>query len=88
MTQSVIQTRIDKSVKVRAERIFSRLGLTLNDGIRMFVNQVTIDRGMPFRPLIGDEPNEKTCRIIEETNAGRGVKTLKTKEELFKDLEI
>ena len=88
MKDTVIQTRIDSKLKGNAEKVFSALGFSLNDGIRMFLNQVAIDKGLPFRPSLRSRPNAETRRIIAETDAGINVKTFKTKEDLFKDLEI
>ncbi|MDR2098478.1 MAG: type II toxin-antitoxin system RelB/DinJ family antitoxin [Rickettsiales bacterium] len=95
---TVIQTRIDDKVKKHAEEVFNSLGITLNDGIRLFLNQVRIDRGLPFRPTLGDEwaahnasshiPNKETEGAIRKVKAGIGTKTFKTKEALFKDLGI
>ena len=56
--KTVIQTRIDSSVRQSAENILNSMGLSLNDGIRMFLHQLVTDRAMPFRPSVGDKPNE------------------------------
>lgn len=72
MKNIVIQTRINEQVKTRAEKVFNALGLTVNDGIRLFLNQVAIDRGLPFRPMLGDIPNEETIEAMKEADSGRG----------------
>ncbi|MDR0822355.1 MAG: type II toxin-antitoxin system RelB/DinJ family antitoxin [Endomicrobium sp.] len=88
MANSIIQTRIDSDVKNGAEKILDSLGITLNEGIRMFLSQVRIDRGLPFIPRLSNEPNEETIRVINETNANKDIQSFKSKEELFKDLDI
>ncbi len=40
--------RIDPKLKSDAEAILSRLGLTSNDAINVFLNQVVLQRGLPF----------------------------------------
>jgi len=40
--------RIDPKLKSNAEAILSRLGLTPNDAINVFLNQVVLQRGLPF----------------------------------------
>ena len=43
---TVIQTRIDSAVKKNAESVLKRLGLSMNDAIRIFINQVVEDQGL------------------------------------------
>ena len=64
--KTIIQTRIDSSVRKNAENILHSMGLSLNDGIRMFLHQLINDRAMPFRPSVGDEPNEYLKKSISE----------------------
>ena len=40
--------RIDPTLKANAEAVLSRLGLTPNDAINVFLNQVVLQRGLPF----------------------------------------
>ncbi len=62
--KTIIQTRIDSDVRQNAENILNSMGLSLNDGIRMFLHQLINDRAMPFRPSAGDEPNEELKKRI------------------------
>ena len=64
--KTIIQTRIDSSVRKNAENILRSMGLSLNDGIRMFLHQLINDRAMPFRPGVGDEPNEYLKKSVSE----------------------
>lgn len=64
--KTIIQTRIDSSVRQSAENILNSMGLSLNDGIRLFLHQLINDHGMPFRPSISEEPNEYLKQSIEE----------------------
>ena len=40
--------RIDPTLKANAEAVLARLGLTPNDAINVFLNQVVLQRGLPF----------------------------------------
>jgi DNA-damage-inducible protein J len=48
MTNATIQIRTYTDVKVAADSIFKRLGLTMSDGINIFLRQVQIHQGFPF----------------------------------------
>ena len=85
---TIIQTRVNVELKKNAEDIFSKLGLSLSDAIRMFLSQATLNRGMPFTPMLPNEPNRETKQAIADTEAGHGVKSYKNVDEMFKDLEL
>jgi DNA-damage-inducible protein J len=40
--------RIEPALKANAEAILSKLGLTPNEAINIFLNQVVLQRGLPF----------------------------------------
>lgn len=86
---TVIQTRIDTKTKEKAEAILGQLGISLNDGIRMFINQVNLNRGIPFTPALPkDFPNEETKKIIRDTDKGINCAKFDNAQELFDDLGI
>lgn len=81
MENCVIQTRVPARLKQSADKVFSRLGITVNDGIRMFLSQVTIDGAMPFRPSTNPEPNEKTKKAMQNVKdylAGKNTSDFKS----------
>jgi DNA-damage-inducible protein J len=47
---TVINVRIEKSVKNKAQKTLESLGLDLSSGIKMFLNQVVAEDGIPFMP--------------------------------------
>ena len=53
--KSIIQTRVDSDLRQKAESILKAMGMSLNDGIRIFLQQVVNDRALPFRPSVGQE---------------------------------
>jgi DNA-damage-inducible protein J len=49
MPETVIRSRIDSSIKLEAQALLERLGLTMSDAIRLFLHQVIIEKGLPFQ---------------------------------------
>lgn len=47
---TVINVRIDKKIKDSAQKTLSSLGLDLSSGIKLFLNQVVTENGIPFVP--------------------------------------
>ncbi len=89
---TTIQARIDEASKKEAEFILNQMGMSLNEGIRVFIRQVIHNRALPFRPSLGDVPNEMTAMALQRTEdyiAGKnceGFKTFDTVDELMDDL--
>ena len=75
----MIHARIDPRLKRSAEAIFSKIGLSTSDAIRLFLKQVELHRGLPF-PLV--TPNRETVAAMREANAGRGLKQYRSFREL------
>jgi DNA-damage-inducible protein J len=51
----MVRARVDPELKEATDRIFSELGLTTTDAIRMFLAQVRLRRGLPFNVGLPDE---------------------------------
>ncbi len=49
MSETVIRSRIDSSVKLEAQVLLERFGLTMSEAIRLFLHQVVIEKGLPFQ---------------------------------------
>jgi DNA-damage-inducible protein J len=70
MTISAKETtsmKLDREVKEQAKLIFKELGLTMGEAVNIFLNQVTLHKGLPFEVKI---PNEETQKAIEEARKG------------------
>ncbi len=63
---TIIQARIDRDSKQKAEKILNQMGITLNQGIRMFLYQVINERALPFQPSAADEPSPAALAAIKE----------------------
>ena len=48
MANTTIQVRTDVEVKSAADLIFNSLGVTMSDGINIFLRQVNLHGGFPF----------------------------------------
>ena len=60
-----INVRIDNEVKINAEAVFNKLGITPTAAISLFYNQVIRTNSIPFE-LKADVPNKTTLKAIEE----------------------
>jgi addiction module RelB/DinJ family antitoxin len=49
MSETVVRSRIDSSIKLEAQSLLERFGLTMSDAIRLFLHQVVIEKGLPFQ---------------------------------------
>ena len=62
MASSVIQVRINESLKTEATQIFHNLGLDMSSAIRLFLNRVILEQGLPFPMKLHD--NEENDTIV------------------------
>jgi DNA-damage-inducible protein J len=78
-----IEARIEPELKQAAEAVFSKLGVSPSDAIRIFYKQVELHQGFPFEVRI---PNAETMAAIEEveTHPAR-LKRYDSVEEMFED---
>lgn len=60
-----INIRMDKDVKVAAEKIFNELGLNMTTAINIFLRRAIQEQGIPFDVKL-NVPNETTMKAIEE----------------------
>lgn len=55
MSETVIRSRIDSDIKLEAQALLQKLGLTMSDAIRLFLHQVVIEKGLPFQAKLSAE---------------------------------
>ena len=84
MKTANITARVEPDVKVRATAILKKIGLSTSEAVNLFLNQVILNRGMPFDVRI---PNEETLQAFRDSEAGRNLERFDTVDELFEDLE-
>lgn len=49
MAETVIRSRINSEVKLEAQALLDKFGLTMSEAIRLFLHQVVIEKGLPFQ---------------------------------------
>jgi len=61
---TTIQVRIDDSIKAGAENAFRAMGLSMTDGIRSYLNYVSMERKLPFEPRANPwHAHEKSAHV-------------------------
>jgi DNA-damage-inducible protein J len=78
-----INTRVDKDLKAKAEKVLSRVGVSTSDAITMLLHQIVLRKGLPFEVRI---PNRETVAAMAELDNGGGERFDGTAEELVKHL--
>lgn len=68
MKTVMIHARIEPDMKDQVEQIFQHLGMTTTQAIRLFFQQVALQKGLPFPVAL---PNETTEKAIEDARAGK-----------------
>ena len=66
MINTTIQIRTDAEVKAAADSIFKRLGITLSDGINIFLRQVNLHGGFPFEVRLPNSANSQNRQQRQE----------------------
>jgi DNA-damage-inducible protein J len=81
---ATITVRLDPKVKNDAQAVFDKLGLTTTQAVSLFLNQVSLNKGLPFDLHI---PNTETAKAIEDALAGRNLHRANNADELFARLK-
>ena len=79
----MIHARIEPKLKRSAERIFSEIGMSTTEAIRLFLKQVELHRGLPFSVSI---PNAETVAAMKEANNPSSLKRYGSFRELREQL--
>ncbi len=57
MASTILQVRIDDKLRARTNEIFHNLGLDMSSAVRLFLNRVVIEQGIPFPMTINTDKN-------------------------------
>ena len=57
MPSTVLQVRVDNATKKEAEEILNNLGLDMSTAVRLFLNRIIIEQGLPFPMTVSPENN-------------------------------
>jgi len=85
MVTTVIHTRVDEDLKMNAEEILKKIGLSSSEAIRMFYRQIELHQGIPFDLKV---PNSLTKQTLNNSAQGKDVCQAKNTEDLFEQLGI
>jgi DNA-damage-inducible protein J len=83
MKTATINVRIDPVTKAKAEKIFDQLGISISQGISMYLKSVIYNKGIPFEARV---PNKETREAMMELRTNKKLKTYTSTEAMFKDL--
>lgn len=61
-----IRARIEPELKSQAEALFSQLGLSATQAIRLFYKQATLQRGLPFAVRLPNAETREALRQAQE----------------------
>ena len=81
-TTAMIHVRIDQNLKSKASKTLDAMGLSLSEGVRVFLTRVATDQALPFELRV---PNAQTIAAMEAGDRGEVVK-FGSIEELMADL--
>ena len=81
---ATVTVRLDPKVKREALKALEKLGITTSQAVTMYFNQISAEKGLPFRPHI---PNAETERVMEEARAGKNLHSAKDIDDLVAQLE-
>ena len=70
MAESIVRSRIDPVIKDEANHILHSMGLTISEGIRLFLYQVIANKALPF---VIKYPNKVTQEAMTEARKGKGL---------------
>lgn len=84
---TTLNIRIEENIKAKANKTLSSLGLDMSSAVKLFLNQVITENGLPFTPS-----KNKLKISIEELDkqvayAIKYGKAYKTAKELFEDIK-
>lgn len=82
LATDVVRSRISHELKRDAEAVLNNLGLTISDGIRLFLTQVATHRAIPFEIRT---PNATTVAAMREAETARAAR-FSTFEDLLNEL--
>ncbi len=82
---ATVSAIIEPLLKANVEAIFAQLGLTTNEAITMFYQQVELNQGLPFSVNI---PNQDTEKTFNKTDLNQELIECDNTENMFNRLGI
>ena len=72
MSTSLLQVRVEDTLKEQAAEVFDNLGIDTSTAVRMFLKRCVMENGIPFRMTLPKEPYnaERGYRAMVEISEG------------------
>lgn len=91
MATSLLQVRVEESLKDEAARVFESLGIDTSTAVRMFLKRAVMDNGIPFRMTLPKEPYRadrgyRAMQEISEMSENNGTSEM-TLDEINAEIE-
>lgn len=83
MPSIMIHASVDSELDAKARRVLANMGLSMNDAIALFLNNIVEGKKIPFAV---DVPNEETLAAIEDAANGK-VERYPSLEAMWADLD-
>jgi len=82
---AMVRARINPKLKVEAEVVFQKLGISISEAITLFYKEVKLAKKIPFESHV---PNKTTLKVFQDSDNGKGIVHCKDAAEMFKKLGI
>lgn len=80
---TMIHARVEPNLKMETEKTLSELGLNMTQAITLFLQQVRLQKGLPFEVKLPTKETQKALKELEN----RDGKNFASVDALFDDLE-
>ena len=82
-----LHIRVEPDVKMKAEETLDDLGLSITEAVNVFLNQVILHDGIPFK-IEKPKYNKETIQAMEDVKSGKNLsKTFDSVDEMFEELD-
>ncbi|CDE10115.1 addiction module antitoxin RelB/DinJ family [Clostridium sp. CAG:354] len=82
-----LHIRVEPDVKIKAEETLNDLGLSITEAVNVFLNQVILHDGIPFK-IEKPKYNKETIQAMEDVKSGKNLsKTFDSVDEMFEELD-
>ena len=68
MATSLLQVRVEDSLKSEAATIYEDLGIDLSTAVRMFLKRSVMEQGIPFSMKLGDDSERRAFAAMKEAS--------------------
>lgn len=84
---TTLSIRIEEKTKKAASKVLAEMGLDLTSGVKLFLNQVVLEEGLPFTPTRRIPKDIRARWDAEVADALKNGKRYTNVDELMRDLE-